>query len=78
MGREGYGLEISLLGTAVSNAKIMRADEQKVRHLIDKLDLWIKNNKATSGTLRQAEEIRFNGALAEYFHPDTYPQSYAY
>lgn len=74
MGRQGYGLEISLLGTAVSNAKLMRADEQKVRHLIDKLDLWIKTSKASSDTLRQAEEIKFNGTLAEYFHPDTYQE----
>ncbi|MDC7707264.1 DNA methyltransferase [Vogesella indigofera] len=74
MGRQGYGLEISLLGTAVSNAKLMRANEQKVRHLIDKLDSWIKTNKASSDTLREAEEIKFNGVLAEYFHPDTYQE----
>lgn len=74
MGRQGYGLEISLLGTAVSNAKLMRADRQKVRDLIDKLDVWISTNKLCSDTLREAEEIKFNGALKDYFHPDTYQE----
>lgn len=74
MGRYGYGLEISLLGTSVSNAKLMRADKGKVFQLINELDSWIKTTKPSSDTLRQAEEIKFNGPLAEYFHPDTYQE----
>lgn len=74
MGRYGYGLEISLLGTSVSNAKLMRADKGKVFQLINELDSWIKTTKPSSDTLRQAEEIKFNGLLAEYFHPDTYQE----
>lgn len=74
MGREGYGLEISLLGTAVSNAKLMRADPQKVSDLIENLASWLSNKKPSSESIRQAEEIRFNGPLVEYFHPDTYQE----
>lgn len=74
MGRYGYGLEISLLGTSVSNAKLMRADKVKVFQLINELDSWIKTTKPSSDTLRQAEEIKFNGLLADYFHPDTYQE----
>lgn len=74
MGRYGYGLEISLLGTSVSNAKLMRADKGKVFQLINELDSWIKTTKPSSDTLRQAEEIKFNGLLADYFHPDTYQE----
>jgi DNA modification methylase len=74
MGRYGYGLEISLLGTSVSNAKLMRAEKEKVHSLINELDSWIKTTKPNSETLRQADEIKFNGTLAEYFHPDTYQE----
>jgi DNA modification methylase len=74
MGREGFGLEISLLGTAVSNAKLMRADPQKVSDILEKLTSWLSNNKPSIDTVRQAEEIRFNGPLVEYFHPDTYQE----
>ena len=74
MGRQGFGLEISLLGTAISNAKLMRADPQKVNDLIERLTSWISDKKPSSDSIRQAEEIKFNGPLIEYFHPDTYQE----
>jgi len=74
MGREGYGLEISLLGTAVSNAKLMRADPKKVAQILDNLADWISTNNPTKETVNEAEQIKFNGALADYFHPDTYQE----
>lgn len=74
MGREGYGLEISLLGTAVSNAKLMRADPKKVAKILDNLADWISTSNPSMETVKEAEQIKFNGPLVDYFHPDTYQE----
>lgn len=74
MGREGYGLEISLLGTAVSNAKLMRSDPKKVAKILDNLDDWISTKNPSTETAKEAEQIKFNGPLVDYFHPDTYKE----
>lgn len=74
MGRRGYGLEISLLGTAVSNAKLERAEPEKVEQLVHQLDAWISKKKPVLGTAKDAAEIKFNGPLFDYFHPDTFQE----
>jgi hypothetical protein len=74
MGRRGYGLEISLLGTAVSNAKLMRADAGKVNELLRDLETWIATKKPSAKAEQEAAQIKFNGPLIEYFHPDTFQE----
>lgn len=72
MGRRGLGLDISMLGTAVSNAKLMAAEPNKVEEVIQQLATWLKKRKPAMKTRAEADEVRFNGPLNEYFHVDTY------
>ncbi|NHZ34463.1 DNA methyltransferase [Massilia rubra] len=72
MGRVGLGLDIALLGVALSNAKLMRPDAEKVKYLLDELAKWIKTVPPSQKTLDDAGTVQFNGKLSEYFHPETY------
>lgn len=74
MDRQGYGLEISLLGTAVSNAKLMRAEPEKVEGILKDLEIWISTKNPRSSTVQESTEINFNGALSDYFHPETFQE----
>jgi DNA methylase len=73
-GRKGLGMDISLLSTVISNAKLMRASPAKVEAIINDLAEWIKTKKPSTKTLAEVEEVKFNGPLKEYFHPDTFTE----
>lgn len=74
MGRQGYGLDIALLGSALSNAKLMRASVEGVNKLLQDLEDWIRNSEVSKDVIEEADEIKFNGPLKEYFHSDTYSE----
>ena len=73
-GRKGIGMDISLLSTAISNAKLMRASPAKVEAVINSLAEWIKARKPSTKTIAEADEVKFNGPLKEYFHSDTFTE----
>ena len=74
MGRTGLGMDIALLGVALSNAKLMRAEPKAVQQLLDDLAAWIDSVPPSQETIDEAEKIQFNGKLSEYFHPKTYSE----
>lgn len=73
MGRNGLGMDISLLGTAITNAKVQRADHLKVERLISDLEKRLRK-PPSDASIEVAKEIRFNGALSDYFHPATFQE----
>ena len=74
MGRRGYGLDIALLGVALSNAKLMRADPKKVSTLLQDLSKWLQGGPADQTTVEISEGVHFNGPLKDYFHAVTYSE----
>jgi len=74
IGRKGYGMDIALLGVTLTNAKVTRADPDKVALLLNNLAGWIKGMPPSEETRNSAASIKFNGPLHEYFHPDTFDE----
>lgn len=74
LGRTGLGMDISLLGTSISNAKLQLSNESVIKAILAQLDDWIKNKRPSDETIEKAKEISFNGPLAEYFHEDTFQE----
>jgi hypothetical protein len=74
MGRKGYGMDIALLGVALTNAKVMRADFDKVAQLLNDLGDWLRHKPALAATQASVTDIKFNGPLRDYFHPDTFEE----
>ena len=74
MGRVGMGMDIALLGVALTNAKLMRPNATAVGELLDELAEWINTVPPSQKTIEDAETVQFNGKLSEYFHPDTFQE----
>lgn len=74
MGRRSYGMDIALLGVALTNAKVMSASRDKVRQLLVDLADWITERPVSESTYASIRDIKFNGSLAEYFHPETFEE----
>lgn len=74
MGRKGYGMDIALLGVAITNAKLMQANPAKVARLLNDLATWLRDKPASADTQNSVEGIKFNGPLREYFHPATFEE----
>ncbi|RLA44613.1 MAG: hypothetical protein DRR42_20265 [Gammaproteobacteria bacterium] len=69
--RKGIGLDIGLLATSISNAKLMRHDSDSVIRIIDGLSEYIKKKKPTKRAEVEVREFGFNKKIADYFHEDT-------
>lgn len=72
--RKGLGLDISLLSSAVSDAKLLKANPALTEQLILRLEKAILNEDASGEERLQAAEIKFNGPLSEFFEPDTFTE----
>ena len=70
-GRRSYGLDIGLLATSVSNAKLMVPSRNKVKLLIGRLDKYIESKDPSSKTQKDSVEVKFNKTIKEYFHEAT-------
>lgn len=72
MGHQGFGFDISPAAIAISRAKIEPINEAKVFDLLDLLGKRLqKKIKVKASQQKSVDEIRFNGPLRGYFHPDT-------
>lgn len=72
MGRYGYGVDISRLGHVLTLAKVAQTSEQKVERLLQELEAYIKDYQVSQDDQERAAAVRFNSAIPEYFHPDTF------
>ncbi len=70
-GRRALGLDISTLPVAVSNAKLQRADADKVAALLGRLEVWIAEYNPSSEEVDAASAVRFNGPIPDFFHERT-------
>lgn len=70
-GRFSYGLDIGLLATSISNAKLMNPSPNKVKRLIKRLEKYLAENEPSKKTIDDCEEVKFNKTIPEYFHKNT-------
>lgn len=70
-GRRGIGLDISLMATAVSNAKLQPPNSRRLDSLLSDLDQWIRKYTVSDDEIEAASEVRFNKPVPDYFHEDT-------
>jgi len=70
-GRFSAGMDIGLLATSLSNAKLKNPDAKKVKKIIDSLEKHIEKSKPSKQSIKDSEEVRFNKTIPEYFHDDT-------
>lgn len=73
-GRRSFAIDISLLATSVSSAKICPPQAQAVYGLLDELGAYLTANKPTPSEVENASKIRFNGALDAYFNENTFKE----
>lgn len=70
-GRRAVGLDVALLPTVVSNAKLQRADPTKIMGLLGELERSILQHPPSSSEIESAANIHFNGPIADFFHERT-------
>src|SRR5690606_15498057 len=70
-GREAYGLDIGLLATTLSNAKLKMASRRKVKAILNNPEEYILKGSPKSKSLIDCAEVKFNKTIPEYFHEDT-------
>ncbi|QIZ78066.1 DNA methyltransferase [Ferrimonas lipolytica] len=73
-GRESYGLDIGLLATTLSNAKMKRPNRENVTQIIESLEAYIANSEPSEASIKDANEVKFNKSIPEYFHEDTFKE----
>jgi len=70
-GKKSYNFEISPAAIIISKAKLSKISKKRVLSVVEKLSLFIKNNKPNKSELTEAQSFGFNKKLKEYFHPGT-------
>lgn len=72
MGHQGFGFDISPAAIAISRAKVEPIDEAKVSDLLTQLNKRLQKKITVKASQQKSvDEIRFNGPLRDYFHPNT-------
>lgn len=74
IGAKTWSFDISPAAVPIAAAKLLPTEEQHCIALIDALDSFVAGHRVTKEEERIASEIRFNGALSEYFHPETFKE----
>ncbi len=64
-------MDIGLLATAITNAKIKRPNPGKVASIMGNLESYIKSNKPSGKSIVDSQEVKFNKTIPEYFHENT-------
>jgi DNA modification methylase len=71
MGRMGFGIDISRLGHVLTTAKVAEVSSDKLMQVFAELERALAKYQLREVDLQNAEAIRFNSAIPDYFHPDT-------
>lgn len=69
--RISFGIDISSMATAVSNAKLLVHNRGEINRIINSLNRYIETQSPSKNTLSSLEHIHFNKKISEYFHVDT-------
>ncbi|MGM0511806.1 MAG: DNA methyltransferase [Pseudomonadota bacterium] len=70
-GRKSFGMDIGLLATSLSNAKIMSPSRDKVNKIMGSLEDYIASSMPSNESIKDSNEVRFNKTIPEYFHENT-------
>ena len=70
--RNSIGFDISTIATCISKAKVSNFNKKKIKKIIIDLKNYLKNNKPTKKTLKDAKEVCFNKNIKDYFEKNTY------
>lgn len=71
-GREAFGIDISLMAVALTNAKLRLQSRQGCENLLSALADHINTAEISAKTLSDTSGVHYNKTIEEYFHPDTY------
>lgn len=72
MRRRGFGLDISRLGHVLTMAKVSKPSPETLQALLRELETSIRKYRIRRGDIEQAAAVRFNSAIPDYFHPETF------
>lgn len=70
-GRKSLAMDIGLLATSLSNAKIKRPNKDNVAEIINSLEEYISTSQPSQCSIKDAREVKFNKTIPEYFHENT-------
>ena len=73
-GVTAWSFDISPAAASIASAKLQPASQRGCRKLIEELDRFIHEHRPTQSELEDAANVRFNGPLRDYFHPDTFSE----
>jgi len=73
-GVKTWSFDISPAAVPIANAKLVPASASACLEALDALNSYIRSNPVNASDRVDAEGIRFNGPLPEYFHPDTFAE----
>ena len=74
MGRTGLGIELSGMAKTLASAKVTRGDLRKCEALLERMSRWIDSYEPTKEQRVLADQVKFNGLISSYFHPDTFEE----
>lgn len=72
MARRGYGIDISELGHVLTFAKVGEVSATNVAILLRELESYIRSYKLSADDREDAAAVKFNSAIPDYFHPETF------
>ena len=70
-GVTAWSFDISPVAVPIAAAKLSPATVGECQTVFDALDLFIRKHRPTSAERDEADTIRFNGPLPDYYHPGT-------
>lgn len=70
-GAASFALEISPSAFRISHAKLSRQSRSDIEDVLEKLEAFLSDYRASDFEMERALQIRFNKTLDEYFHPRT-------
>lgn len=74
IGAKAWCFDISPTAVPIAFAKLQPTTSAQAAIIIDQLDSYIQSEEVRSEDTHSAREIRFNGALPDYFHPKTFEE----
>lgn len=73
-GVQAWSFDISPPAIAIAKAKLEPAAPSACLNVVEKLDDFIRTQRPVAADRECAASIRFNGALSDYYHPDTFDE----
>src|SRR5690606_30185961 len=71
-GATSFALEISPSAFRLSHAKLSSPSRAQIDEILENLEAFLRDYRATDAEIERASQIKFNKKLDEYFHPETF------